>query len=163
MTSHPRRTRASRNFKTFFAGPANPQKSVEKLKTVIEALKGDGATKIGVYGYCWGGKVTILGGSADLPISAIAAIHPAMLSADDAKDLQVPLGLFPSNDEPKEEYEKILEIVSKKPFADKNAHKWYTNMFHGWAAARADLNNEENKKAYEDVYMQLTNFFKKAL
>lgn len=69
-----------------------------------------------------------------------------MLSASDATDLSVPLALFPSKDEPTEEYEKLLDIIAKKPFADKNAHKHYKNMFHGWAAARADLDNEENRK-----------------
>jgi hypothetical protein len=40
----------------------------------------------------------------------------------------------------------MLDVISKKPFASKNDTKHYTNMFHGWAAARADLDNEENKK-----------------
>jgi dienelactone hydrolase len=31
---------------------------------------------------------------------------------------------------------------------------------HGWAAARADLKNEENKKEYEDVYSRVAAFFK---
>lgn len=31
--------------------------------------------------------------------------------------------------------------------------------FHGWAAARADLNNEENKREFEDVYSKLGGFF----
>ena len=33
---------------------------------------------------------------------------------------------------------------------------------HGWAAARADLKNEENKREFEDAYNQLTAFFKNA-
>lgn len=32
---------------------------------------------------------------------------------------------------------------------------------HGWAAARADLDNAENKKQYEDVYKRLAGFFDK--
>jgi dienelactone hydrolase len=31
---------------------------------------------------------------------------------------------------------------------------------HGWAAARGDLSNEENKKEYEDVYSRVAAFFK---
>jgi dienelactone hydrolase len=30
---------------------------------------------------------------------------------------------------------------------------------HGWAAARADLKNEENIKQFEDVYERLAKFF----
>ena len=57
------------------------------------------------------------------------------------------------------QYEKILEVLSKKPFASKVDGKYYPNMFHGWAAARGDLKNEENKKEYEDVYNRLAQFF----
>lgn len=63
-----------------------------------------------------------------------------MLSVDDAAKLNVPLGMFISNDESKEEvcigtlsaecwcsrllkYQKIVDVVSKKPFADKNASR----------------------------------------
>jgi hypothetical protein len=63
------------------------------------------------------------------------------------------------------QYAKILDIIAKKSFAPKNDHKNYSDMcvlclsivfdllclvirFHGWAAARADLKNEENRKAY---------------
>lgn len=44
------------------------------------------------------------------------------------------------------QYNKINAIVSEKPFGSKCDSKNYENMFHGFAAARADLNNEENKK-----------------
>ena len=46
-----------------------------------------------------------------------------------------------------------MKVVAKKPFSAKNVYKPYMNMFHGWAAARADLKNEENKKQY--VYLKL--------
>lgn len=32
-------------------------------------------------------------------------------------------------------------------------------MHHGWAAARAKLNDPENLKEYEDVYGRLARFF----
>lgn len=34
---------------------------------------------------------------------------------------------------------------------------------HGWAAARADLDDPENKKQFEDVYMRLAEYFAKNL
>lgn len=42
--------------------------------------------------------------------------------------------------------EKIIKTLSAKPFANKNAYKYYGNMFHGWAAARANLDDSENLK-----------------
>lgn len=69
-----------------------------------------------------------------------------MLSSEDTKSLNVPFALYVSPDEPADEVAKINEIMSKKPFADKNDSKLYETMFHGWAAARSNLEDEENKK-----------------
>ncbi|KAI0651509.1 Alpha/Beta hydrolase protein [Trametes meyenii] len=146
----------------FFGGTAKPQDAVGKLINVGKALKSEGAGWVGTFGFCWGGKVTILSGSADsTPFDAVAAIHPAMLSHGDVTELKVPLGLYPSNDEPVDESKQILEIVSKKPFSDKSDYKLY-DSFHGFAAARANLDDPENKKHYEDLYARLLTFFSKA-
>ncbi|KAG6885718.1 hypothetical protein C0993_010891 [Termitomyces sp. T159_Od127] len=69
-----------------------------------------------------------------------------MLSVADAEKLTVPLAIYISKDEPFDEYRKVLDVISKKSFAPKNDSKHYANMFHGWAAARGDLKNAENKK-----------------
>lgn len=69
-----------------------------------------------------------------------------MLSSEDTKTLNVPLALYVSPDEPADEFTKINEIMSKKPFAAKNDSKLYETMFHGWAAARSNLDDEDNKK-----------------
>jgi dienelactone hydrolase len=36
-----------------------------------------------------------------------------------------------------------------------------SSRHHGWAAARANLEDSENKKAYEDIYARLASFFEK--
>ncbi|EED82516.1 predicted protein [Postia placenta Mad-698-R] len=82
----------------------------------------------------------------------------SMLSSADATELKVPLGLYPSQDEPQEEYKKIVEIVSKKPWAAKNDHKFY-DTFHGFAAARANLDDPKNKADFEDLYATLIKFY----
>jgi hypothetical protein len=71
-----------------------------------------------------------------------------MLSADDAKDLIVPLGIFPSGDEPKDVYEKILDIIKDKPFADKNAHKLYSWEFHGFGKKSLIANVTDSKLTF---------------
>lgn len=52
-----------------------------------------------------------------------------MLSSGDADNLRVPLGLFISKDESKEEYDKMIQKLKNKPFADNIAYKHYPNMF----------------------------------
>ncbi|KAI0344107.1 hypothetical protein BDW22DRAFT_1355401 [Trametopsis cervina] len=147
-----------KKFQEWFGGFASPANHIPKLIKVGEALKADGADFVVAYGYCWGGKVVIKSGAeANTPFSAISIIHPAMLSADDAPDLRVPLGLYPSNDEPKDEAKKIVDILAKKPFAAKNDYVHF-DSFHGFAAARANLDDPDNKAKYEELYRTLIKF-----
>ncbi|KAK0506016.1 hypothetical protein EDD18DRAFT_1121689 [Armillaria luteobubalina] len=147
----------------FFGSTASPSAAITKLKAFGEALRGNGIQRVGVYGMCWGGKVAIASGGEATPFHAVSLLHPAMLSAEDAEKLTVPLAIYVSHDEPIAEYNKIVDIISKKSFADKNDAKNYDNMFHGWAAARSNLKNEENRKEFEDVYGRLSTFFRRTL
>ena len=62
----------------FFAGPAKPEKAVDNLVNLGKMIRENGATTVGAYGMCWGGKVTILAGSQEKPVfDAVAAMHPA--------------------------------------------------------------------------------------
>ena len=106
-----------------------------------------------------------------------AIVHPAMISPDDGNNLDVPLGFFPSMDESKDVVEKIHEAMMSKPFADSCDFKLYSTVYvksywavsqadkehrhHGWAAARADLNDPENKKQWGNVYHRLADYFSK--
>ncbi|TRM60163.1 hypothetical protein BD626DRAFT_505685 [Schizophyllum amplum] len=155
----PKDEEGQKKLQSFFGSTAAPPKATGNLTQFAKKLKEDGKTKVFAYGFCWGGKVVISAGGEGTPLDAVSIVHPAMLSAEDASKLTIPLGIYPSNDEPKEEYEKILDVLSKKPFAAKVDGKYYPNMFHGWAAARGNLKNEENKKEYEDVYNRLAKFF----
>jgi dienelactone hydrolase len=58
---------------------------------------------------------------------------------------------------------KMIEELDKLPFSSKNAYRLYENMHHGWAGARADLENEENKKEFGDVYSRLAGFLKNTM
>jgi len=148
---------------SFFGGVAAPPAAVSKLIAFGKTLKSGGAKKVGAYGFCWGGKVTLSAGGESTPFESVSIIHPAMLSVDDANKLTVPLGIYISKDEPVDEYIKILDVIAKKPFATKNDNKYYSNMFHGWAAARADLKVQDNKEEYENLYTRLAEFFAKTL
>jgi len=136
----------------------NSEERLKELNIILEALKKDGAKKVGVMGFCWGGKIATLAGASG-HVDAVGSIHPGMITADDAKELKVPIAMFISPDENQEESEKFMNALSSKPFASKNDYKLYSSMFHGWASARADLKDEENKNQFEDVYSRLATFF----
>lgn len=50
-----------------------------------------------------------------------------MLAHDDIQQLNIPLGLYPSNDEPADEVKKMLEIIAKKPISGKSDYKHYNS------------------------------------
>lgn len=138
-------------------GTAEVPKATEALKAFGKTLRDKGFKQVAVYGFCWGGKVVMKAGSSDI-FDGLAIIHPAMVDAKDAESLQAPLGLYPSNDEPVSECEKVMKVLSSKPFASKNSYKLYANMFHGWAAARANLEDPENLQEFNDLYSTLAGF-----
>ncbi|QRW00076.1 dienelactone hydrolase family protein [Ceratobasidium sp. AG-Ba] len=158
----PRNEEEGKKLQTFFGETANLDNRVAELNETAELLKKEGAKHVGTIGFCWGGKLSTVAATKG-KIDAAVAIHPAMLDVKDAQNLKVPLAIFPSKDEPLEEYEKIVDEIGKKDFAAKNAYKVYPDMHHGWAAARADLKDANNKKAYEDVYGTSVTFFKNAI
>jgi len=159
----PKSEQEKKDLQNFFRTTANPSVTAVSLVEFANILKGEGFKKIGALGYCWGGKVVILGALKEgSPLDAISSVHPSTLSSQDAEGLSVPVGLFASQDESKDEFDKFVAVLSKKPFAAKVASKYYSNMFHGWAAARANLSDPENKREYEDLYSRASAFFKNA-
>ncbi|KAG9122574.1 hypothetical protein FRC07_000988 [Ceratobasidium sp. 392] len=158
----PRNEEEGKKLQEFFGTTANLKDCVEQMGKTADKLRSEGAKHVGTIGFCWGGKLSTVGATTGKTDAAVA-IHPAMLDVKDAENLKVPLAIFPSKDEPLDVYEKIIDTISTKPFASKNVYKVYPDMYHGWAAARADLDNSETKKAYEDVYGTSVTFFKNAI
>ncbi|KAG9037917.1 hypothetical protein FRB95_003757 [Tulasnella sp. JGI-2019a] len=142
----------------FIQTTANFQDRLKETESIVEALKKDGRTKLGVMGYCWGGKMATLAGATG-NFEAIASIHPAAVNANDAERLKAPIAMYVSKDEDEAECKKFMDILASKPLAAKNEYKCYGTMVHGWAAARADLKDPERLKEYEDVYGKLAAFF----
>jgi hypothetical protein len=73
----------------------------------------------------------------------------------------------------------LNEVLSSKPFADKNVYKVFDDCIHGWAGARADvsrlagsfaaaadlawknqLKTEKGRKDFKEAYDILHTFFK---
>ncbi|KAG8826753.1 hypothetical protein FRC19_007766 [Serendipita sp. 401] len=164
----PKNDEQKKNFSAFFATTAAPDNVLPGLLEFANQLRKDGTSKLYVYGFCWGGKIATLCGcqtredSSQPLFDAVAAVHPAMMNAADGKNLLVPIGIFPSQDENVEEFKKMVSELESKPFASKNAYRVYPTMHHGWAAARANLDDEENLKQYKDVYSRLATFFQNA-
>lgn len=148
---------------SFFGEAGDFQARKPDLEAVAEELKKDGATKLGLMGFCWGGKLSVQNGGEGTQFVSVAQIHPAMVDAKDAAKLTVPVANFPSKDEPKEDVDAFEAEVQKKDIAKDSVYKLYSESHHGWASARADLKDEGNAKNFQDVYQRLADFFNKTL
>merc|ERR1712176_1628411 len=87
----------------WFNSRAPFDKVIEEIDSiVIPYLKEQGACKaIGGVGFCWGGNVCIQGARKLKDLKAIAALHSNIQTKEDVADLDVPIALFQSGDDPK--------------------------------------------------------------
>ncbi|KAI1781534.1 alpha/beta-hydrolase [Hypoxylon cercidicola] len=152
-------------FGKFRAERADVPRNVEKLIEVRKAA-GDrwpsAGDRWGVFGLCWGGKVGVLacGKGNEGPgrvFKVGGTAHPAGLEAEDAEALTAPYICLASPGEPPEAVEKYKEILAKP--GKIGVVETYTDMFHGWMGARANLGDEKNKSEYERGYSQVAEFY----
>ncbi|WPG97555.1 putative aim2 family protein c30d10.14 [Acrodontium crateriforme] len=140
----------------FFSTLAAPPKTLERIPKVLDEIKSQRSSisKWGVVGFCWGGKIVNLTSQKDTPWTAAAACHPAMVDANDAAAITIPIAMLPSKDESKEDLEKWEKAIKVK-----NAVEWYPNQVHGFMAARGDLNDPAVAADYQKAYGYLLNWF----
>lgn len=71
------------------------------VQTVIEHYKNaEQINSVGIFGFCWGGRITL---DAVLELSEIKAgglIHPSLIKNEEAESVKCPLILLPAKDEP---------------------------------------------------------------
>jgi dienelactone hydrolase len=140
----------------FFAGPAEPSKTLSKIPEVIAEVETSCDIKSwGILGYCWGGKIVSLATAGDTKFKAGAELHPAMVAPDDAKKINIPICMLASKDENADDIKAFEANLSAKG----SYVEIFGDQVHGWMAARADLEDERCKEEYERGYKLLLEFF----
>ncbi|KAG8930401.1 hypothetical protein FRC01_002827 [Tulasnella sp. 417] len=84
------------------ADKANPVQYLEAVARVANSLKAAGAKKVGLIGFCWGGKLATLAGTDPDIVDAVVSIHPGQVDPKDAEGVAVPFALYDSKDEDNE-------------------------------------------------------------
>ncbi|PLB45832.1 dienelactone hydrolase [Aspergillus steynii IBT 23096] len=142
----------------FFMEYAQFEPNVGVLKAAVEEFKAAFPTvgKWGVFGLCWGGKVTALSSGEGTPFVASGQVHPGRMDKADAEKITIPHIVLASKDEPADVVQQYKDIIANGP----GSHvETYESMWHGWMGARADLDGEESVKEYRRGYEQLASFF----
>jgi len=144
----------------FFAGPASPPDTAGRVPTIAKDIEGkfDGIEQWGIVGYCWGGKIVSLSSQSGTIFKAGAEVHPAMVDANDAKGINIPLAMLASGDESEEDVAKFEKTLTGAKHVET-----FKDQVHGWMAARGDLEKDSVRKEYERGYQVLLDFFHKHL
>jgi dienelactone hydrolase len=138
----------------FFAGPANPAKTADIVRDLVSKLKEQypSVEKWAIVGFCWGGKIASLVSTEGSPFVASAQIHPAMVDPADAEKLAIPHFCLATKDEDAEAIEKINKAVGTsgvQAVKEKSKVQRWEGTFHGFMAARANLQDPENLDYYK--------------
>ncbi|CAN0103252.1 unnamed protein product [Scytosiphon promiscuus] len=131
------------------------------LAAVAHMKEHKGAEVVGVTGFCWGGMIAMkaasLGADAEGGVKAGGNVHPAMLSAELAEDVKVPMLIMPSGEDP--DHLPVKEVLDKKPFGDKCQYRRFDDMHHGFCAARGDWNIPEQATRASEAIDTFVKFF----
>lgn len=142
----------------FFQSKGAPPNTLSKLPAVVSdanKLSSSGSFDWSILGFCWGGKVATLASGADNKLfKAAAQCHPAMLDANDAKSVNIPMAVLASQDEAPADVSAFKEALKTA-----NHVETFPTQIHGWMAARSNLEDPEVRKEYERGYKTVLDFF----
>ena len=89
----------------------------DDVLNIIEHYKAEeGITSVGIFGFCWGGKISVLVGTQIPGIRAAGLVHPSGVLIEEADHIKCPVIVCPSKDEhnfvipPESELLEFLEI-----------------------------------------------------
>jgi len=157
-----------KNMGEFFATVAAPPKNVVKVNELVPELrkKYPSVEKWGVVGFCWGGKVATLASGPGTAFAATAQAHPALLDPGDAAKLTIPAFSIMTKDEDAtaiENFKKACENHENEAVRAKSKIIVWNGTFHGFMAARTNLQNKDNLEYYTKGYQELVDWFKEVL
>jgi len=127
-----------------------------------------GTDKLGVIGFCWGGRYAILAAHDAEPghsVDAAYACHPSLVAIPgDFDPVTKPLSLAMGTKDSllgEKEIGQIEEVMGKKTGVPHEI-RTYEDQVHGFAL-RGDWSSDKDKKAMDDAEKQGIDWFKKYL
>jgi len=131
------------------------------LINVVQHYQSEGVEEFAIFGFCWGGKVATL---ASIELSeffkASALVHPSSVTNDEALDVQIPMYLMPTQNEP--DMLPFYEVLQSK-FGNNSGHRRFDDMVHGFAGARGNFSDPLIQERVNEVITTLGEFFDRNL
>jgi len=72
----------------------------EDVQKIINYYKSKGVTSFGIFGFCWGGRVSCSASCELEDIKCSVLLHPSQMVITDAENVKCPMLLLPTKDEP---------------------------------------------------------------
>ncbi|KAH6663739.1 Alpha/Beta hydrolase protein [Halenospora varia] len=136
-----------------------PPTGVAKIPKIINDIQLKyGKKQWAAVGFCWGGKVVSLTSGPDTLFKVAAQSSPAMIDAEDATKISIPMCILASQDEAVSDVEGFEKALTGEKHVE-----IFKDQVHGFMTARADLEDEKVRKEYERGYATLLDFFAKHL
>jgi len=149
---------------TFRAKHGDIASKLTIIEAVIKELKEKhGILKVGVQGYCYGGKIAVLLAGKPDKVDAFATAHPSRLTVEEIEAIQKP-GLFCCAEIDQtftpDLRAKTEEVLNKKGLPNKFVD--YKGMVHGFAI-RGNSKVENVAASAKDALQQAVSFFSQYL
>jgi len=144
----------------FFAGPANPVTTVQKIPGLVQTITERSSGTIeswAIVGMCWGGKVCstavlmpydaftdaiqIVSFSCGdgTPFKAAAEVHPSMIDPNDAPGIKVPIAILASGDEDAKDVKGFVDALKVPHYSETFGDQVHVRQFGN---AKTTLTNE---------------------
>eukprot|EP00499_Haloplacidia_sp_CaronLabIsolate_P003498 CAMPEP_0196780568 /NCGR_PEP_ID=MMETSP1104-20130614/8049_1 /TAXON_ID=33652 /ORGANISM="Cafeteria sp., Strain Caron Lab Isolate" /LENGTH=244 /DNA_ID=CAMNT_0042150779 /DNA_START=86 /DNA_END=820 /DNA_ORIENTATION=+ len=135
--------------------------SYDTVRPAIERAtayaKANGATSVGVLGFCWGAGIAMSAGASG-NYAAVGSAHPSFITPEGAEALKCPMAFLLSKDEaPIDPIKAVLD--ARADIGSKCFYKSFPDMHHGWCAARGDWSDETQAKRATEAIGDLLAFF----
>ncbi|QKX58232.1 uncharacterized protein TRUGW13939_05353 [Talaromyces rugulosus] len=145
----------------FIQNKASPGLVVPRVLELSKSLNKTFPTveKLGIFGFCWGGKLASLACQDDKDSFVVAVqTSPARIDPEEAKKVSVPMALLLSGDEDVEVASQYAANLTKDTLTER-----FEGQIHGFMSARGDLEDAKVKEAFERGYEVAGAFFDKHL
>lgn len=81
-------------------GSWNKTTKTDLLAVIEHYKKTEGITSVGIFGFCWGGRIALDAAIELEDIKAAGLVHPALCQNEEAESVKCPMILLPAKDEP---------------------------------------------------------------